>query len=105
MEPLPGGEGVMALNGVWVLLGDAGQHPAGVYTSRDRAEKDIAKHGLTGMLTLQPVDELTYDWAIRNKYFSPSKDYQTSARFIQRFSTASAEHFRYEAGKRVEYEA
>ena len=54
--------------------------------------------GLSGTLTCYPVDTGVYDWALQNSFFKPKNEEQQAAKFIQKFSSASQEHFHYEDG-------
>jgi len=83
---------------IWIFNGPKANFPSGVFSTRDSAEEWIKKHSLSGTLTRYPVDISVYDWAISKTYFKPSKDKQTSADFIARFSSASQEHYHYENG-------
>src|SRR5512147_859701 len=83
---------------LWVFNGARSSFPSGVFTSIKEAEVRISQHGLTGTLTAYPVDELVYDWAIANSLFEPRKEDQCSTEFIQKFTTASQEHYHYENG-------
>ena len=87
------------MNGVWVFSGVGGTLPAAVFSSREKAERWIAQHRLDGTLTLYPVDEPIYEWAIARNIFVPKQEYQEEAKFIQSFSSASQEHFHYESGR------
>jgi len=69
-----------------------------VFTRRDLAEEWIQKHGLSGTLTAYPLDVGVYEWALNKGTFKPKRDDQQSAEFIQRFSSASQEHYHYENG-------
>ncbi|WP_449405068.1 DUF7710 domain-containing protein [Hymenobacter baengnokdamensis] len=40
-----------------------------------------------------------YDWAIQEKLFEPRKPEHYATGFIQRFTTASQEHYHYEDGR------
>lgn len=84
---------------VWVFNG-GGSFPSGVFSSRDNAEAWIAKDGLSGALTLYPLNVGVYEWAVENGYFKPKNEEQRNARFIQRF-TCGHEHYHYEDGLRV----
>jgi hypothetical protein len=84
---------------VWIFSGGNSRFGSGVFSNRENAEKWIAKYQLSGVLTLYPVDEGVYDWAIRNKFFAPKKESETAAEFIQKFSSASQEHYHYENGQ------
>jgi hypothetical protein len=83
---------------VWVFNGDGSTLPSAVFSSREKAEAWITQRGLSGVLTGYPVDVPVYDWAIEQGFFTPKRDYQFQAKFIQRFSSASLEHSHYEAG-------
>jgi hypothetical protein len=80
---------------VWIFNGANSQFPSGVFTSKELADIWIKKHGLTGVLTLYPIDNGTYDWAIEEGMFTPRKDHEFSPAFIGKFSSASQEHFHY----------
>jgi hypothetical protein len=81
---------------VWIFTGSKTQFPSGVFTERQIAERWIREHRLTGTLTAYPVDVGAYDWAVAAGHFSPKREDQRSAEFIQRFSSASQEHYHYE---------
>ena len=83
---------------IWIFNGSGGSFPSGVFTQRETAEAWIREHGLSGILTAYPVDSGTYQWAVGMGYFSPQREDQRSAEFIQRFSSASLEHYHYENG-------
>jgi hypothetical protein len=87
-----------AMTIVWIFNEVRSTFPSGVFTQREAAESWIREHGLSGTLTAYPVDIGTYDWAVRIGHFSPKGDDQRSAEFIQRFSSASQEHYHYEHG-------
>ena len=86
------------MDAVWVFNGTGGRFPAAVFASREKAEAWIAMHRLSGTLTRYPIDEPIYEWAICNGFFKPTREDQMRAAFIQRFSSASQEHFHYEDG-------
>ncbi len=83
---------------VWVFHGTTAQFCSGVFSTKAKAEDFIAQHQLSGILTRYPLDTGVYDWAIAEGIFKPSRDYQSSPRFIGRFTSASQEHFHYEKG-------
>jgi hypothetical protein len=83
---------------IWIFMGARAQFPSGVFEERGAAEAWIRRNRLTGTLTMYPVNVGTYDWAVAAGLFSPKKDSQREPEFIGRFSTASQEHFHYEAG-------
>ena len=88
------------LKEVWVFHGSNGTFTSGVFTQLPLAEEFIQKHKLSGIVTLYPLDEGVYDWAIDNNFFTPKKEHQFTSNFIQRFTTASQEHYHYENGER-----
>jgi hypothetical protein len=51
---------------VWVFNGVGGSFPAGVFRTKEAAFKWIREHALTGVLTAYPLDEGTFDWAVRH---------------------------------------
>jgi hypothetical protein len=81
---------------VWVFHGAGGQFASGVFNSQAEAETFINQHRLTGTLTKYPVGISAYDWAIQENLFTPKKPEHYQAGFIQRFSSASQEHYRYD---------
>ena len=83
---------------VWVFHGANGRFTSGVFTTRKTAEKWINENTLTGILTKYPVNQGVYNWSINNGYFKVKKEEQKSPDFIQRFTTASQEHYHYEDG-------
>jgi len=84
---------------VWVFHGAGGRLTSGVFASRLQAEEFIELYRLTGTLTKYPVGVSAYDWAIQEKLFEPKKPEHYEAGFIQRFTTASQEHYHYEEGQ------
>ncbi|MCZ2343189.1 MAG: hypothetical protein LC104_15555 [Bacteroidales bacterium] len=86
--------------GVWVFNGSGGAFPSTVFTTILLAENWIAEHKLSGTLTWYPLNIAVYDWTIRAKCFYPHEDHQKTPEFIQRFSSAHAEHYHYENGCR-----
>lgn len=63
---------------------------------REQAEGWINANGLQGTLTKYPVDVPVYDFAIQNGWFTQKSDRERSGEFIQRFSSASMEHYHYD---------
>jgi hypothetical protein len=86
---------------VWVFNGVNGRFPGAIFTSKQLADDWIAEHLLSGVLTLYPLDQSVYDWAISNNFFRPKSEKEISPEFIQQFSSASQQHFHYENGKSV----
>jgi hypothetical protein len=73
--------------------------PSGVFIQRSVAEAWIGQYKLTGTLTAYPLDIGVYQWAVERGYFKPKKAGDTTAAFIENFSSASQEHYHYENGK------
>jgi hypothetical protein len=84
---------------IWIFSGGNSRFCSGVFSNREDAEKWIKKYKLSGVLTLYPVDEGVYDWAIRNEFFKPQKESEMKAEFIQKYSSASQEHYHYDNGE------
>jgi hypothetical protein len=84
---------------IWIFNGSKGRFPSGVFTDREMAEEWIRRHKLTGMLTLYPINEGVYDWAIKNGLFKPTKEKEQTEDFIGSFSSAGQEHFHYLEGE------
>jgi hypothetical protein len=84
---------------VWIFVGEYADFPSGAFTSFEKGREWIRRNRVTGTLTWYPLDEGTYDWAIRNDVFKPKRPDQASPEFIGRFSDASQEHFHYCNGK------
>lgn len=73
--------------------------PAGVFTTKEKAEAWIGANHQTGCLTRYPLDESFYDWAIRVGVFAPKKEHEFGREFKGRFSCAGSEHYHYEDGE------
>ena len=86
-------------NQIWIFNGSSSRFCSGVFSSRETAENWISRNKLSGLLTLYPINEGVYDWAINNKHFSPKKDVETTSEFIQKFTSANQEHYHYENGE------
>ena len=78
-----------------------GRFCSGVFSTKEKAEEWIEKYALSGALTVYPVDEAAYDWAIRMGYFKVKKEKESSSDFIAGFTSASQIHFHYEDGKLI----
>jgi hypothetical protein len=90
---------VSELKSVWVFSGVKASFPAAVFSDLETAQAWIAKGQLSGTLSEYPLDESVYDWCIRLGHFKPRRPEQASPEFVQRFSSASQEHFHYTAGQ------
>ena len=89
---------------IWVFNGGS-RFPGGLFTTVEKAEAWIARHGLSGVLTKYPVDEGCFDWAIRTGHHCLSEKElagkREDKRFIGGFSSAAQDHIHYESGRRA----
>jgi hypothetical protein len=76
-----------------------GRFASSIFTTKGQAENWISYHKLSGILTLYPVNQGVYDWALEHGFFEIKKDGQKESRFIQNFTTASQEHYHYVDGR------
>lgn len=79
-------------------MGEGATHPAGLFSTRELAEQWILRHQVTGVLTRYPMDQALYDWAIAEGHFAPKFPSQQRSEFVQRFTSAYAEHYHYVDG-------
>ena len=86
-------------NSIWIFHGENGRFSSGVFTTFELADDWIKNYKLTGVLTEYPLNIGVYDWAIREDLFAAKDESQQSPQFIQRFTSASQQHFHYEQGK------
>lgn len=86
------------LKKVWVFSGSGSFFPCGIFSDKDKATEWILKRELTGVLTAYPMDVGVYDWAVGENFFSPKKEHEYTSEFIQRFTSASQEHYHFENG-------
>lgn len=86
---------------IYVFNGVKKGFPSAVFDNLQKAEEWINLNKLDGILTLYPINVGIYDWAVQSAYFIPKKDEQKSADFIANFSSASQEHYHYEAGIKI----
>jgi hypothetical protein len=92
--------------GIWVFQAPLkGRFAGGLFSTRAEAEAWIERHALSGVLTLYPLDEGVYNWAIQKGLFRPKKPHESEAPFIGGFTTASQPHYHYEGGREGEDEA
>lgn len=82
-------------NYIWVL-NCGGSFPCGIFKTKEQAEKSIKKYKLKGVLTKYPIDELIYEYEIKQGNFIPKNDLQKTSKFIGNFSSAYQEHYHYE---------
>lgn len=88
--------------GIWVFQDSgSGRFAGALFRSQARAEGWILANGLSGTLTLYPVDVGVYEWAIEQGLFTPKKPHEREPAFIGGFTTASQPHDHYEDGQRT----
>jgi len=91
------------MNNIWIFVGLHGERnasfPSGAFSSFETADGWIRENKLSGTLTEYPIDVGVYDWAIANGRFKPKRPDQASPEFVQRFTTASQQHYHYENGR------
>ncbi|WP_189002735.1 DUF7710 domain-containing protein [Deinococcus roseus] len=83
---------------VWVFNGVGGGFPSGIFSTREKAQKWIEQHQLSGTLTAHPLDQSAYDWAVSRGSFKPRKPEHFSGHFMGQFSSASQPHEHFENG-------
>jgi len=66
---------------VWVFHGEGARFASGVFSSKELASAWIARHGLSGLLTVYPLDEGAYQWAVNSGNFVPKTPDQRTAEF------------------------
>ena len=84
--------------GVWVFNGAGSRFAGAVFSSAEAAERWIAAHALTGILTWYPLDLPALDWAVREGCFPA--DRPMTPEKIGGFTSASQPHRHYEDGVR-----
>lgn len=89
---------------VWILHSANARFAGGAFSNVSEAEAWIGKQALTGLLTEYPMNEGTFDWAIRTGN-TGMKNEKLKLRikdpsFIGGFTSASQNHYHYEQGKR-----
>jgi len=89
-----------SINEMWVFHGEGGRFSSGVFTDLALGEEWIKNNKLTGILSKYPINIGVYDWAVENGLFEVKKDSETSSQFIQKFTSASQEHYHFESGER-----
>lgn len=74
---------------------------AAVFSSKEKAEEWILRCKVAGTLTSYRLDQSVYDWAIAEEHFTPKYPSQAGSEFVQRFTSAYAEHYHYDGGIEV----
>jgi hypothetical protein len=88
----------MSDKSIWVFHGE-GRFAGGAFTSRELAEAWIARHSLSGVLTLYPLDTGVYEWAVARGTYDGEKE--VSPRLVGSFSSAYQEHYHYVDGSQA----
>ncbi len=88
-------------DGVWVFVGNKASLPSGVFADLAEAERWIARHAMSGLLTRYPVGAGVFEWATDKGYFKPKPEKVIDGHFVSRFTCASMAHHHYEAGRCV----
>lgn len=88
----------MILQQVWIFCGAGSRFPAGVFTDKDAALDWILRHQLTGVLSAYPLNAGVYDWAVLQGHFTPASEHEHTPGFVQKFTSASQEHYHVENG-------
>lgn len=83
---------------VWVFNGENGRFPGGVFLVLQKAEEWISLHRLSGILTQYPLNQGSFDWALKRGWVPEGKREANDPYFIGSFTSASYEHFHYENG-------
>ena len=84
---------------VWIFHGEGAQFACAAFASKASAISWISSAGVTGVLTAYRIGISAYDWATERGVFSAKRDDQRSAKFVQRFTSASQDHHHFEDGK------
>ncbi len=91
-------------NLVWVFHAHGSHYAGGVWPDVASAERCIAKHRLTGVLTAYPLGECCFDWAVRKRCTGMKvgilEEKSRDPAFIGSFTCPAQEHVSYEDGKR-----
>lgn len=56
---------------VWVFNGANSRFASAIFRTKETAEAWIKKNKLSDVLTLYPLDQSVYDWAIAKRVFRP----------------------------------
>ena len=83
---------------LWVLNGEGGTFPVGIFDERQVALNYIQSAKLTDVLTKYPINISLIDHCLSEGLFE-LKDKELSPKLIQRFSSAHLEHIHFKKGK------
>lgn len=86
------------MEGIWVFNNQGSRFAGGVFNEKKLAEHWIKKHRLTGVLTLYPLNQGVYDWAVESQIFTPSKTKEFTSDFVGSFTCAAQDHYHYIEG-------
>ena len=86
---------------IWVFNSEESAFPGGIFTDKDKAERWISEHRLSGTLTLYPIDVGVYDLFISKGWFKPKRPEHSQPAFIGGFTQASQDHEHYQNGRRL----
>jgi hypothetical protein len=84
---------------VWVFHGEGARQACAVFRTKEAAEVWIALAKVSGLLTAYPLDASAFDWAVSTGAFKPKGGESDSPTFVQRFTSASQEHYHFENGR------
>ncbi len=87
------------MNKVWIFHGVNSRFGNAVFTDINIAKAWIKKYKLSGIVTLYPLDISIYDWAIESGFFKPKEPKHLLPDFIEKFTSASQEHYHFENGE------
>ena len=91
-------------NNIWIFVGEGGRFPGGAFTDLAKAEAWVSEHKLTGMISVMPIDQGLFDWALENDALNMKaeklKEKSQDSGFIATCTTGSLEHYYYENGVR-----
>ena len=77
---------------VWIFVGAKARFPSGVFANVADAEKWIAEHRLTGVLTEYRVGVGAFDQALREGTFEPRDEREKSPEFIEAHAPSKVEY-------------
>ena len=83
---------------VWVITQEGAPLPCGIFQDREAAVRFIEGHSLCCTLSEFPLNESTYDHALRLGLFSPKKPHEFETQFVGEFSPRLP-HFHFTSGR------
>lgn len=85
------------VHGVYIFHGAGARFATAVYETVEQATADIARHGMSGVLTWYPVGKTDYNHVVDEGLFA-AKDH-ADGKFVQSFTSAFLDHYHFEDGK------